>query len=70
MTLTDHQRAMLDFESSWWRQRGSKEDAITAKFGVSPVRYYQLLNRALDDPGAVAYAPTTVTRLRRLRGGR
>lgn len=65
--LTDRQRAMLDFESSWWRQRGSKEDAITAAFGVSPVRYYQLLNRCLDDPEALAYSPTTVRRLQRIR---
>ncbi|MGC5028194.1 DUF3263 domain-containing protein [Tsukamurella sp. DT100] len=59
---------MLDFEAGWWRQRGSKEDAITAEFGVSPVRYYQLLNECLDDPDAVAYAPQVVSRLRRIRG--
>ncbi|MGD3153893.1 DUF3263 domain-containing protein [Tsukamurella tyrosinosolvens] len=31
------------------------------------MRYYQLLNRLLDDPAAVAYAPAVVGRLRRIR---
>lgn len=70
MTLTDQQRAILDFERAWWKFQGGKEDAIAAAFEISPVRYYQLLNRCLDDPEALAYAPQTVNRLRRLRGAR
>lgn len=65
--LSDRDRAMLDFEAGWWRQRGSKENAIAAQFDLTPVRYYQLLNRLLDDPAAVAYAPAVVGRLRRIR---
>lgn len=67
MALTDQQRAILEFEGSWWKFKGGKEDAIATTFGISPVRYYQLLNRCLDDPEAVAYAPQTVNRLRRIR---
>ncbi|NMD55232.1 MULTISPECIES: DUF3263 domain-containing protein [Tsukamurella] len=67
--LSDRDRAMLDFEAGWWRQRGSKENAIAAQFDLTPVRYYQLLNRLLDDTAAVAYAPAVVGRLRRIRGG-
>lgn len=72
MTLTDQQRAILDFETTatWWRTAGAKENQIRERFGITSTRYYQLLNRALDDPDAVAYAPTTVARLRRARGGR
>lgn len=65
--LSDRDRAMLDFEAGWWRQRGSKENAIAAEFNLTPVRYYQLLNRLLDEPAAVAYAPAVVGRLRRIR---
>lgn len=67
--LSDRDRAMLDFEAGWWRQRGSKENAIAAQFDLTPVRYYQLLNRLLGDPAAVAYAPAVVGRLRRIRDG-
>lgn len=68
--LTDRDRQILDFERAWWQQRGSKEDAIAERFGLTPVRYYQRLNQILDLPEAVAYAPTVVNRLRRIRGGR
>ncbi len=64
--LTDRERAILDFEAGWWQQRGTKEDAITEQFGVSPVRYYQQLRRLLDRPEALAYSPTVVNRLRRI----
>lgn len=72
MTLTDQQRAILDFETTatWWRTAGAKENQIRDRFGITSTRYYQLLNRALDDPDAVAYAPATVARLRRIREGR
>ncbi|CAM3429181.1 DUF3263 domain-containing protein [Tsukamurella hominis] len=65
--LTDRERAILDFEAAWWQQRGAKEDAIRAQFDVSPVRYTQLLNQLLDRPEALAYSPTVVNRLRRIR---
>lgn len=66
MALTDREREILDFETGWWRQRGSKEDAIRARFDVSAVRYAQLLNQLLDRPDALAYSPTVVNRLRRI----
>lgn len=72
MTLTDQQRAILDFETTatWWRTAGAKENQIRDRFGITSTRYYQLLNRTLDDPDAVAYSPATVARLRRIREGR
>ncbi|WP_238220353.1 DUF3263 domain-containing protein [Tsukamurella pulmonis] len=68
MSLTEQQRAILDFETSatWWRNAGAKENAIREKFGISSIRYHQILNRCLDDPEAVAYSPTTVRRLQRI----
>lgn len=70
--LTDRDRQILDFESDGrhWRYAGSKEDEVRRRFGVSATRYYQLLNALLDEPQALAYAPMTVKRLRRLRTAR
>jgi hypothetical protein len=64
--LTDRERAILDFEGRWWQQRGAKENEIATTFEVSATRYYQLLARLITRPEAVAYAPTTVNRLRRI----
>jgi len=67
--LTEHQRAILDFERQWWRQPGAKEQAIRDNFEMSPTRYYQILNGLLDLPQALNYDPTLVNRLLRMRAG-
>jgi hypothetical protein len=68
--LDDRGRQVLAFERQWWRHAGAKEQAIRDTFGLSPTRYYQLLNRLLDEPAALAHDPLLVSRLRRLRGSR
>ena len=65
--LTDRDRAILAFEKQWWRNAGSKEQAIRERFQISATRYYQLLNALLDDPRALEHDPVVVQRLRRLR---
>ncbi|WRQ08177.1 DUF3263 domain-containing protein [Mycobacterium phage dwieneke] len=65
--LTDQDRAVLDLERDWWATQGGKESAIVDRIGVSPVRYYQRLNRLAETEAALAYDPVTVNRLRRLR---
>ena len=67
--LDEHQCAVLEFERQWWRQPGAKEQAIRDTFEISPTRYYQMLNALLDLPQALAYDPTLVHRLQRLRSG-
>lgn len=67
-SLTDRDRAMLDLERGWWATPGGKETAIVARLGVSPVRYYQRLNRIVESTAALAYDPVTVNRMRRIRG--
>ncbi|TDO18187.1 uncharacterized protein DUF3263 [Mycobacterium sp. BK086] len=64
--LTPQQQAILDVEQSFWLTAGEKEDAIRA-LGLSPVRYYQLLNRLVATESALAYAAVTVNRLSRIR---
>lgn len=68
--LDDRSREILDFERSWWKERGRKERAIRERFGLSPARYYQLLNRLIDRPEAIRYDPMLVKRLQRLRTAR
>jgi hypothetical protein len=67
MGLTDRDRAILDFERSWWTQSGPKDTAIRERFELSGTRYYQLLTELIDDPDALEYDPLLVRRLRRLR---
>ena len=45
----------------------AKQRAIRERFGFSPARYHQLLNRIVDTPEALAYDPMLVRRLRRVR---
>ncbi len=68
--LDERAQEVLDFEREWWRYAGAKEQAIRERFDVSPTRYYQLLNRVIDDEEAVVYDPMLVKRLRRLRAAR
>jgi len=68
--LDDRDRAYLDFEADWWGYTWNKERAILAEFGHGATTYYARLNRLLDDPEALAYAPQLVKRLRRVREGR
>ncbi len=65
--LTDRDLAFLAFEAEWRRHAGAKEEAIRARFGMPPARYYQLLGRLIDAPEALAHDPMLVRRLRRRR---
>ncbi|HEY7667868.1 MAG TPA: DUF3263 domain-containing protein [Actinomycetota bacterium] len=69
-TLDERERALLDFEREAWKLRIPKERAIRERFGFSPARYHQQLNRLIDRPDALAYDPMLVRRLRRVREAR
>ncbi|HEV7869633.1 MAG TPA: DUF3263 domain-containing protein [Modestobacter sp.] len=70
MSLPAREREMLAFERQWWRYAGAKEAAIRDRFGMSPTRYYQVLNALVDRPEALAVDPLLVRRLRRMRAAR
>ena len=70
MELTERDRAILDFERSWWTESGPKEAAIRERFELSATRYYEILNELLESDDAYAYDPLVVRRLRRLRDRR
>ena len=67
MELTDRDIDILDFERSWWKHAGIKEEAIKDRFDMSATSYYKLLNELLEKPVAEAHDPILVKRLKRLR---
>jgi hypothetical protein len=70
MPLSPRERAILDFERTWWSLPGPKEQAIRAELELSPTRYYQLLADLIESGEAMDYDPLVVRRLRRLRDRR
>ena len=70
MTLTERERAILEFERSWWAEPGPKELAIRERFDLSATRYYQLLGELVDSDDALEYDPLVIRRLRRMRDRR
>ncbi|MFF4951787.1 DUF3263 domain-containing protein [Streptomyces chattanoogensis] len=68
--LSSRDEAVLAVERRSWPGPGAKERVIRERLGISPTRYYQLLNALLDDPRALAHDPVTVNRLRRIRDAR
>jgi hypothetical protein len=68
--LSERDIRILEFERTWWRHVGAKEDAIRAEFALSAARYYQLLNAVIDLPAAVRHDPMLVRRLIRARDAR
>jgi len=58
---------ILDFERSWWKHAGVKEQAIKERFEMSATRYYQVLNELIEEPAAMAHDPILIKRLKRLR---
>ncbi len=68
--LTERERALLDFEGSWWTFDDAKDTLIRATFGCNLDEYYQELNRLLDVPAALDHDPLVVRRLVRLRDRR
>lgn len=65
---TDHD--LLTFEANAPRSLGAKEDAIKARLGLTPIRYYQRLNVAIDTPEMMEAFPLLTARLRRKRDER
>lgn len=68
--LSVRERAVLALERRSWAGPGAKERAIREELGISPVRYFQLLNALIEDERALREDPVTVNRLRRLRAAR
>lgn len=70
VSLSDRDRAILEFERQWWKYAGAKEQAIRDLFDMSATRYYQIINTLIDSPEALAFDPMLVKRMRRMRASR
>lgn len=70
MSLTDRDKAILDFEGCWRTEPGSKEAGIRERFELSTTRYYEILGELVDTPEAYEYAPLVIKRLQRQRDRR
>lgn len=68
--MTDDERRMLDIAGERWNYAGSLEQRVRDEFGISLTRFWQRVGQLCDTEEALAYAPVTVNRLRRLRAGR
>ncbi len=70
MALTDRDRAIIEFERTWWSEEGSKESTIRERFELSTTRYYEILGELIDSDDAYEFDPLVIRRLRRLRDRR
>jgi hypothetical protein len=68
--MTELEMRVLAFERSLWTSPGAKEREILHVLGMSPTRYYQVLNELIDEPAAAQFDPVLVARLRRRRDAR
>jgi len=68
--LSERQRAILEFERTWWTVDEEKDLAIRRRFACAPDAYYEQLNEVLHDPDALAVDPLVVRRLLRLKDRR
>jgi hypothetical protein len=66
--LDERAVAILAAEAAHPTWRPGERDAVAAaRWGLTPTRYAQLLNRLIDSQAALAHDPHTVNRLRRTR---
>jgi hypothetical protein len=70
MGLSERERAILQFEGSWWTDGGPKEVAIKAAIGISASRYREILAALVDSAEAEVEAPLVIRRLRKERDRR
>ncbi|QZD97559.1 helix turn helix DNA binding protein [Gordonia phage LonelyBoi] len=68
--MTEEEMRMLDLAGARWNYAGSLEQRVRDDFDVSLTRFWQRVSHLCDTEGALAYAPATVNRLRRLRTAR
>lgn len=67
MALTERDRAIIEFERTYWAQDESKETLIRKRFDLSTTRYYELLSDVIDSDEAYELDPLVIKRLRHRR---
>lgn len=68
--MTDLDALFLDIATRHYAHAGARDQAIVEETGLSVTRFWQAVNRLIDDPAILAARPVEVSRLRRLRASR
>ena len=61
--LTDTQKAMIDVAAAPYKYAGSVDAIAKERFGLTPTRFWQDVNRLIQTEAAYAYRPEAVRRL-------
>ena len=65
MPLTERERAVLDFERTWWTLDEPRDQVIRARVAGTPEAVARELAALVDPSDALAHDPLVVHRLRR-----
>jgi len=64
MPLTERERAVLDFERTWWTLDEPRDQVIRSRFACAPEALARELAALVDSSDALAHDPLVVHRLR------
>jgi hypothetical protein len=68
--LSQRDRAILDFEQSWWESPTPRDQAVREQFQLTESEYAEVLNQLIASETALLVEPLLIRRLRRLRDRR
>ena len=68
--LSQRDRAILDFEQSWWESATPRDQAVREQFQLTESEYAEVLNQLIASEAALLAEPLLIRRLRRLRDRR
>lgn len=68
--LSQRDRAILDFEQSWWESATPRGQAVREQFQLTESEYAEVLNQLIASETALLAEPLLIRRLRRLRDRR
>lgn len=68
--LNDRDKKLLDIFGKTWLRSGPKATEIREATGLRETEATQIVNQLINTEAALAYAPNTVNRLRRIRDDR
>jgi hypothetical protein len=60
-------RDVLKIADTWYNRGADLHAIVRDRLGWTPIRFAAELNRLIDTPEALAYAPALVNRMRRIR---
>jgi hypothetical protein len=65
--ITEQDQGILALAGAQFKYPAAREQQARTDYGLSGTRFWQEVNRIIDQPAAAAWDPHTVARLRRQR---